>query len=276
MLAGREPPEDTTGRHGGVSADQQVSSAGLAYGAPRRASTIREQQVEQQITTVQGRQVHVPMHIAEAVGGIGVFTADGARLAAALPQGLVPVRLPGGRGVVVLMMVDYRDNPLGDYDEGVVGFLARPAGGVRSRLRPGLWIAHMPVSQPFTREAGEVLWGYPKTVDELSLTTGGGRAMLRWERDGKRILRLAVRTGGGVRIPRVVLSTFTVKDGRLHRTTLTASAARARVGAWGARAEPGDHPVGWDLAALGLRRRALASLWVEGVSMDFGIARPLG
>lgn len=231
--------------------------------------------MQQQTYTVMGQRLDVPLHIAEAIGGIGVFTADADRIAEQLPGGLVPVRLPGGRGLVVLMLVDYRDNPLGDYDEGIVGFAVRPAGRGRRALRAGMWVQHMPVSQPFTREAGEVLWGYPKTVDDLSLTTGGGRAMLRWERDGLRILRLAVRTGGRLSIPRVRAATYTLKDGVVHRTRLTASAATARIGLWGARAETGDHPVGCALEALGLRRRALLSLWVEGVAMDFGIAQPV-
>lgn len=230
---------------------------------------------EQATFTVMGRRLDLPLHIAEAAGGIGVFTADADRIAEQLPDGLVPVRLPGGRGLVVLMLVDYRDNPLGDYSEGVVGFAVRRAGRGRRALQAGMWVQHMPVSQPFTREVGEVVWGYPKTVDDLSLTTGGGRAMLRWERDGRRILRLAVRTGGHLSIPRARGSTYTIKEGVVHRTRLTASASRARIGLRGARAETGDHPVGCAIEALGLSRRAVLSLWVEGVSMDFGVALPV-
>jgi len=232
---------------------------------------------------VQGRTVSLPLTIDRATSGVGVFTADAGRIAERLPPTLSPVRLPTGRALVVLMLVDYLDNPLGDYDEGVVGFAARPAGdgsrvsGVKALLRGrvGMWVEHMPVSQAFTREAGETDWGYPKTLDTLAITRRGRRASLTWDRDGSRILRLDVKTGGRRSAPAVRGATYTRKDGVVHRTPLVTRASGVRAGLGGARVELGPHPTGRALAELDLSERAIASAWIERASMTFDAAVPM-
>ena len=230
---------------------------------------------------IQGRTIELPLRIADATGGLGIFAADADRIAERLPEGLAPLRLPGGRGVVVVMLVDYRDNPLGAYDEGVVGFGAQPveASGEDASLvslirgRAGMWVEHMPVSRAFTREAGETIWGYPKTLDELRITRSGKQASLEWGRAGERILHLEVTTGGLLPLPRVPGLTFTQKDGVVQRTRLRAKARRMRFGPGGARLEIGDHPVGRELRELSLGETAIASVWLEGASLVFDAAQ---
>jgi len=233
---------------------------------------------------VQGRTVTLPLTIARATSGVGVFTANARRVAERLPPELAPVRLPTGRALVVLMLVEYVDNPLGDYDEGVVGFAARPTaegnrtGGLKALLRGrvGMWVEHMPVSQAFTREAGETIWGYPKTLDALEITRDGDRAALTWDTDGERVLRLDIRAGGRRDAPSVPGTTYTVKGGVVHRTALVTRASGVRAGLRGARVELGAHETGRRLAALDLSERAIASAWIERASMEFGAAVPLG
>ena len=233
--------------------------------------------------TIQGTDVALPMHIPTAGGALGLFAADADAVQAELPDGLSAVRLPGGRGVVAVMMVDYVDNPLGDYDEGVVAYAAHPSGSggpvttLRQLLRGryGAWIAHMPVSQAFTREAGETIWGYPKTVDDLDLAHGAHPATMRWARDGQDILTLSVARGGRVPGLPVPATTYTSMGGVVHATRLTARPRRVGLRLRGARLELGPHPVGVTLAGMGVRPVALASAWLGEVAMDFAPARPL-
>lgn len=126
--------------------------------------------------------VRVPMTVERAVAGLTVLAGDADAIDAALPDDLAPVRLPAGRGVVLLLAVDYLDNPLGDYDEVVVGLAARPVGirggpvaGTLDVLRGrfGACIQHMGVNQEFTREAGGAIWGYPKTLDDIAFDPDG-------------------------------------------------------------------------------------------------------
>lgn len=217
------------------------------------------------------RAVQVPMTVDDAVGGLTVVAGDADVISSRLPADLRPVRLPGGRGIVLLLAVHYLDSPLGDYDEVVVGLAARPHGSARV----GAWIEHMAVSQSFTRAAGEQIWGYPKTLDELAFDHGSTRASCSWARDGREILRIEQPTTGRVPAPPLPVTTFTRMDGRTMATSLRADARGVGVRARASEVELGDHPVADDLRELGVGGRPLAAAWLSHVRMRFEDARPL-
>lgn len=230
------------------------------------------------------RDVDVPMTVGHAVAGLVVLPGNASAIADRLPDDLTPVRLPGGLGVVLLLCVDYRDNPLGAYDEVVVGLAARPLGmrggpavGLADVLRgrTGVWIEHMAVSEPFTRAAGEAIWGYPKTLDDLSLDIDARTARTDWARDGRTILTAEQSTTGFLPAPGLPVTTYTQVDGTTLRTGLRATARGVGVSLRGAHVRLGDHPLADDLAALGLGRRPLAAAWLSSVRMTFTDATPL-
>lgn len=233
---------------------------------------------------VMDTDVRVPMTVERAVAGLTVLAGDADAIDAALPDDLVPVRLPGGFGVVLLLAVDYVDNPLGDYDEVVVGLAARPLGirggparGAMDVLRGrfGVWIQHMAVSQAFTREAGDAIWGYPKTLDDIAFDHDGRHATCEWARDGRDILRITQSTRGRLAAPPLPATTYTRIEGRTMRTRLTARARGVGVTVAGVAVELGEHPVADELAALGLDRRPVAAAWLSDVRMRFSTAAPL-
>lgn len=226
--------------------------------------------------------VELPMHVGRAVAGLTVHTADAEAIAATLPPDLVPVRLPGGRGVALLLVVDYVDNPLGRYHEVAVGLAARPAGrrGALAaaadvlRGRTGAWITHMPVSEAFTRAAGEQIWGYPKTLDDVRLDHDGPHATGTWHRDGELVLRMRMPTTGRLPAPPLPVSTFTAIDGTTMRTRLRARATGVGVRVGDVTVELGDHAAAGELAAFGLGA-PVAAAWMTRMTMDFEPARPL-
>lgn len=233
---------------------------------------------------VQDTDVQVPMTVEHAVGGLTIIPGDADAIDAALPSDLAPVRLPGGLGVVLLLAVDYVDNPLGAYDEVVVGLAARPVGmrggpvvGVADVLRgrTGVWIEHMAVSEAFTREAGETIWGYPKTLDDLTIDHDGPRATSTWARDGRTILEVSQPTRGLLPAPALPVTTYTRIDGRTMQTSLRARARGVGVAVTGVRTTLGDHPLADELAGLGVGRRPIAAAWLSSIRMDFSTATPL-
>jgi hypothetical protein len=225
---------------------------------------------------IQGRHIELPLEIGDASAGIVVCSASLAAVAAALPPGLRPVRWRPGRGLVVLLLVSYRENPLGAYDEVVVASAARldhqgdPRAGVADLLRGrvGVFVHEMPVSEAFTCEAGRVIWSYPKAVDDLDVVVEPRRATVTWRRAGEQVLRLAVRRGGRLRTPRVAGTTYTHRDGHVLRTGLSLRASGARLGVGGARLQVGDGQQAELLRALELGR-PLASAWLERASLRF-------
>jgi hypothetical protein len=225
------------------------------------------------------------MTVEHAVAGLTVVPGDPDAVADALPEALAPVRLPTGHAIVLLLAVDYVDNPLGDYDEVVVGMVARPRGPggtvhglLHSVLRGhhGVWIEHMAVSQPFTREAGEAIWGYPKTLDELGFDHRGRRARCTWARDGRSILTLEQPTRTRLpAAPPLRMTTYTQVDGTVMTTRLTARARRIGIAPGSGEIHLGDHPVADQLRGLGLQRAPLATVWLARTRMRFSTARPL-
>ncbi len=231
---------------------------------------------------IQGRTVELPMHIARAEAGGAVFSASAAEVTKDLPFGLEPVLLRPGRTAAVLLMVDYQDNPLGDYDEGVVAtpVVRSGHGGGLTPMREvlsgrvGLFVHHMPVSQAFTREAGETIWGYPKTLDTLELRRRDGRAGLRWATDDGEVLQLNVPRGGRLSTPKAPGMTWTFHEGQLLRTPLQVQLRGARFGLGGASLRLGTHPIADQLRRWELSRRALMTAWVNHAELWFNAAQP--
>lgn len=232
---------------------------------------------------IQGQPVLLPCHVGHARSGLALFGANAARVADDLPSGLAPVVTRPGRTLVALMAVQYVDNPLGDYDEGVVASVVRPATDTDLAAsltdvlagRYGIFVHHMPVSQAFTREAGERIWGFPKTLDSLDLRLSDRRAGLRWATDDGEVFELTLPRGGRLPVPAQVSHAYTLHGGVVWRTRLAMHGHGLRVGPGGARLRLGTHPIADQLRSWGLGRRALASSWVEHATMDFEPAEPL-
>jgi len=73
---------------------------------------------------------------------------------------------------VNLATIDYRDNDLGEYCEvGITLFVAPAAGGGEA----GTFITRLPVNQAFTCAAGQKIWGFPKTVEDIVMEYREGK-----------------------------------------------------------------------------------------------------
>jgi hypothetical protein len=234
--------------------------------------------------TIQGHEVSLPVRVHDAAVGSATFTGDVDAIGRLLPDGLVPFVWRPGRGVVVIAFVRYRSNYLGAYDEVAVCLAARRAeegvsptvAGLRDpRARDvGAYIAHLPVSEAFSRDAGVGIWGYPKTLDDLDLRFSDRVAGGRWSRDGQEILRLRVPWGGSRPVPETQLATYSMLDGRVHETAFTTSGDGLRAGPGGARLELGTHRIADELRGLRLSRHALFTSSIREVRGSFGAPRP--
>ena len=235
---------------------------------------------------VEGRPVALPCEVRDASVGSATFLVRSRVARRWLPTAaLVPMELVPGRALLTLTMIDYRDNDLGDYRELSVALAVRQAGGVPGLARLGdwrrmargelaTWIQHLPVDQPFTCAAGRRIWGFPKTQDQLDLTLGLEEAVCTWRADGRDVLTLTVPRGGTGTMPARELTTYTMRDGRLHATPFVSGGEGTRIVWGGARLQLGDHPHAAGLASLGLPGRALASTWMERMQGSFGAPTP--
>jgi len=78
------------------------------------------------------------------------------------PNGFEVIESAPGQELAIAL-IDYRDNDLGSYHEIGTILFVRPAGGGPD----GTFITHLPVDQEFTCAAGNQIWGFPKSVEQI-------------------------------------------------------------------------------------------------------------
>ncbi len=231
--------------------------------------------------------VRLPCEVREARALSLVFLVDAGQARGWLPDGRLEVVPSGpGKASLTVTFIDYIDNDLGDYLEVSVALVVREvrARSMVEKVREGrdmatgkvsTWIRWLPVSQQFTRDAGEQIWGFPKTVDDLALDVTDGVAEGSWHADGRHVLTMrGPATGTKTQSP-TPLTTYTTIDGALHATTFTTAATGVGVKLGGGEIELGDHPHAVALRTLGLPKRPVMATWFTKMSGTFAAPRPV-
>jgi len=168
------------------------------------------------------------------------------------------------------------DNDLGAYHEIAITFFVRErgaralpfAGNMLGLVRGSLptYIRHLPVDGAFTCEAGQTIWGFPKFMSEITITSSADAQMSVLTADGQHVLTQTVRTGGSRSMPARDQVSYALRGGVLYRTraVMRGAGMGARLG--GATLELGSHPIAEELRTLGLPKRALASTTIAHLS----------
>jgi hypothetical protein len=197
------------------------------------------------------------------------LTADRDRVAAMLPSPrLHPVRLPGGRTIVVVAAMNYLETSIGPYGEVAVSALVvhgprapwTPLPAIRESNCPGFGnlVLHLPVTNRAARDAGRGEWGYRKFVADMDFQITPRFKECRLAEGGRHILTLRVTSRGRLVQERGPLVTYSVRDGELLKTNVVNRGVYRR--AWFPRdslLELGEHPVSESLRALKLSPKPL-------------------
>lgn len=225
---------------------------------------------------IQGRPVRLPASVRDASSGTALYMVDAAGASRLVPDAFEVVESAPGQTQLTLVIVDYRDNDLGDYDEVGIIFFVRPAG--RPDAEVGTYIYKLPVNQSFTCEAGCRIWGFPKSVEQIAFDYADDSATCRLEMDGQHVFTLTVPRGGDGETPTTPATGYTLIDGVPHELVFTRAGRGEQTipGGAGVRLELGSHPIADELRALGLEAaQPLLSAWSEHMSGEFGPARKL-
>jgi hypothetical protein len=220
---------------------------------------------------IQGRQVTLPAVVRDASSGTAMYMVDREAAIRILPPEFEPDEVAPGKTQLCIVIVDYRDNDLGDYDEVGLVFFVRPAGQPDAEI--GSYIHKLPVNQGFTCEAGCRIWGFPKTIDEIDFRSEDDSATCALRMDGRHVLTLTVPRGGNAETPETDAVGYTLLDGAPHRIRFSRGGRGETTtpGGEGVRLELGDHPVADELRSLGLPDLTpLLSSWTEHFFGSFG------
>jgi hypothetical protein len=230
---------------------------------------------------IDGRELALPMQIADSTIFAQVFAVP-ARAARALldDTDLQLCELWPGTSAVVLMAVQYRDNPLGNYNEAVISVPAYAPGERGLPLLGGLdilrkraahYVVAMPVDQEFTTHAGRFMWGYPKFLAQIDIALDERTASARFSHGAELVFAITTPLSAGGRLSER-MHNFTLRGGVVRRieALLEGSGFSFRLG--GARPEIGEtHPLARTLRELGLPKRPLCSLSLRSAHAEFGV-----
>jgi hypothetical protein len=218
--------------------------------------------------TVADRTVRMPVVVRDAVAATATFAADADAARALVPHAQLDlVRVSPRHALLSVSVVHYRDNDLGTYNEISIAPVVTPAGtsaagalAGMARGRAGIYIHRLPVDEDFSCAAGRGIWGFPKTVEHLTVGRAGHHLVGRWEAGGTTVLRIALRHRGTGAMPATEQIVYSTIDGVLHRTRFVMHASGLGARSGGAKLWLGEGPAADELRALGLPRRALFSL----------------
>jgi len=127
----------------------------------------------------------------------------------------------------------------------------------------GAYIHQLPVDGEFTCAAGQTIWGFPKFMSEIAVSTEGDEQTSILSIGGRTVLTHAVRTGGSRSFRDRRQVSYACRQGVVYRTPSVSSGLGVGARLGGGRLELGSHPLADELRALGLPRRALFSTFVE-------------
>ncbi|MGC4933562.1 acetoacetate decarboxylase family protein [Gordonia sp. DT30] len=248
---------------------------------------------------VLGTSVTMPVEIRRARCFVAGFTADAAAMqtamdtAGAAGRRLTPLRIRRGRGMCMLVFIDYIDGDLGPYNEFGVCFLVAPdsggdagerAAGARSPLRSlfagdaRALIHRLPVDGEFTLAAGRGIWGFPKILADFDVDHDSPTRHGSVSADGRLIADLTVKRGLPMPSSSVetTMQAYSQLDGVLRMTPWrlrSITGTRTRIG--GAHLRLGDHEIADELRSLRLSRHALMTTSIRSLAMTFDDAEPV-
>jgi hypothetical protein len=222
---------------------------------------------------IQGTTITMPVQVREASAGTAVYEVDAAAAGAMLPAAFVVTEVASGRAHLAIVVVDYRDNDLGSYREVGLMFFVRPAAGGTD----GTFIVRLPVDQPFTCQAGQQIWGFPKTIEQIDLDYTDDAVTCALRMDGELVLRIRLPRDAAAdgEMPPTPMTAYTMLDGAPHATTFTQGGTGFSMGFDAVELELGTHPVAKELSSLGLSASPAFTTWTEHMKATFEEPHPL-
>ena len=230
------------------------------------------------VVEVDGELVGLPVRVRSAKMVAASFFVDHAATQELIDySGLRASEVRPGRAMCSISGVQYLDNDLGPYNEVAVAFAVEPHDGPAPLTSPfggevSTFIHRLPVNQAFTCAAGRDIWGFPKWIARIDYHDRGDRTEVLLTDEGQLALGLEVRRGPVPLPPReMAMRAYAWRDGVLRMTPWTTRNELVRARPGGVTLALGaDHPLGIELAALGLPARALFSLVTAKMQASFG------
>lgn len=159
---------------------------------------------------VDGIPYVMPIDAKDSPALMAGFSIDRRRAAALLPGGeLHPFRLPNGRGVLLVTVIDYRVTDIGKYIEFSIAIACTQGPKPAPPLLPaalqrtygvGQYVLDLPVSSEISVKGGKGIWGMPKHQANLDFRIDDASVSSQYDLDGTLAMRIEIRRDPRLRL----------------------------------------------------------------------------
>lgn len=247
-----------------------VSDSSPTIGSGPRADGFFRGDAPVERVDVGSDEISLPIRYYRTDCFLGVFSADLDSVTDRLPsQRLRPVRLSSNRAAVGVIAYNYMSTGVGPYGEIGVAALCT-TGGFAPPLLPalvetrnphfGAFVLHLPVTSRIARDAGRVVWGYPKFVSDMDFDIRPESRRVELREGGSEVLNLQIRHRGPILRDSKPLVTYSEQGGDILRTEVASRAAyHVGVGRSAGRLELGTHPIADELRDMNISYDTIAT-----------------
>ncbi|HXW82392.1 MAG TPA: acetoacetate decarboxylase family protein [Acidimicrobiales bacterium] len=180
---------------------------------------------------VDGIPFELPVASHHSPALMAAFSIDADQAAKLLPgRELHPLRLPGGRGVLMITVIDYTSTNIGKYIEFSIAIAAthglRPSPALLPLLfqrhyQLGQYVYDLPVSSVISVKGGKGIWGMPKHQANLDFRIDATSVSSQYDLDGQLAMRITIRRPGWTGLPvRMGAANFCQFRGMLFKSSI--------------------------------------------------------
>lgn len=236
----------------------------------------RQRRLAGQFARVDGIPYRMPVDTSDAAVIMAGFTISLKKARALLPGGeLHPLSIGGGRGILLVTVVDYRATDIGSYIEYSIAIAVthgpRPAPPILPLLLQrtfgmGQYVVDLPVSTEVSVKGGKGIWGMPKHQGSLDFVVTPTRASALYDDDGELACLVDIARPTRTRLPlKLSAVNYCTFRGMLMKSTISFQGAADIAVARGARGRLllGDQPMGRLLKSLDVGRSPIATVFLE-------------
>ena len=170
-----------------------------------------------------------PTFYGDVTCAIAIFLCDYGRAEAIMPQpSMKPVKMPGGRSVVLISCYEYKNvMNLAPYNEIAMTIPIMVNAGYVPPLLPlimdfkkkGYYVFSMPVTSLENQIRGAKIWGLPKIVEEIDISTEGSHCTtIARDENGEVYFELTVPKTGSIKHFDETGYVYSMLDGQLVKS----------------------------------------------------------
>lgn len=217
---------------------------------------------------IDGVTITFPMVVKKFHAATLMLTVPAAPAQELIPNGFNVLEVAPDTAQMVIALIDYVDNPWGDYNEINLGFLVTPA---EDPERMGSFIYRMPVDQEFTCRAGNEVMGFPKVVERIDSEYTDNTVLFRLFTGNDMALEIELPRAAPLGDPEYARSdSFSILNGERYSTTLDMQLGTGVIAdTQDVRIAVGTGPVAEELRGLGLPKAVDVAMWGEGLTATF-------